>query len=316
MTTWTEYADLLPEPWRSRASATPPQESWWRWELHGRPVDVQIARAPRPDARVRVMVIHGAGGHSGALWPAAAVLADNGAEPLAPDLPLYGRTRLDEPGRVRYADWVDLLTDLVIAETDRDPRPLIVFGASMGGMLAYEVAARTGRVAAAVATCLLDLSGDRAAVRAATRWPLIGQFAPTTLPTIARFVGDVRIPIGWIAPLDRMSADSRLSRLCATDRRGGGGRVPIGFLADAMTFAHTPPEEYAGPAVTLVHPAEDAWTPPALSRRFLDRIAGPTSMHLLDGCGHYPIERPGIDRLAEIAAGLARDIGGVAESTA
>ncbi|PRC55032.1 alpha/beta hydrolase, partial [Mycobacterium sp. ITM-2017-0098] len=78
------------------------------------------------------------------LWPAAAVAAGDGVDVLAPDLPLYGDTVEPDPSRVRYDDWVDLLCDLVRAERAADPRPLVLFGASMGGMLAYEVAARTG----------------------------------------------------------------------------------------------------------------------------------------------------------------------------
>ena len=101
-----------------------------------------------------MLVIHGAGGHSGALWPMAALIAQSGFDVAAVDLPLYGRTTSPEAGKVRYADWVRLLVDLV--EAEHDDRPLILFGGSMGGMLAYEVAAHSFRVAAVVATSLLD----------------------------------------------------------------------------------------------------------------------------------------------------------------
>ncbi len=91
-------------------------------------------------------MVHGSGGHSGALWPLAALLADRGLDVAAVDLPLYGRTSTRNPERVRYADWVQLLVDLV--EAEHDDRPLMLFGRSMGGMLAYEVGARSSRVAA------------------------------------------------------------------------------------------------------------------------------------------------------------------------
>lgn len=100
---------------------TPPTSTWWPWRDRW----VHIARAVVPGADVRVMVIHGGG-------------------VLGPDLPLYGDTVDRDPSRVRYDDSVDLLCDLVRAECADDDRPLILFGASMGGMLAYEVAARTG----------------------------------------------------------------------------------------------------------------------------------------------------------------------------
>ncbi|MEV6323961.1 alpha/beta fold hydrolase [Nocardia sp. NPDC051787] len=106
-----------------------------------------LARAEVPEARVRVLMIHGAGGHAGLLWPFAAVAAHEGVEAMAVDLPLYGDTVEPRPRTVRYRDWVDLLTQFVCAETESDDRPLVLFGASMGGMLAYEAAARTRAVA-------------------------------------------------------------------------------------------------------------------------------------------------------------------------
>ena len=127
-------------------------------------------------APLRVLLLHGGGGHSALVWPLGAILANEGFEVLAPDLPQYGRTRVAGPGRVRYQDWVDLICDLVTTETDDDPRPLVVLGASLGGMLAYEVASRTGRVAAVVATCLLDLAGDPDARRAVARTPARPEF--------------------------------------------------------------------------------------------------------------------------------------------
>lgn len=242
------------------------------------------------------MVIHGGGGYSGALWPAAAVAAGEGVDVLAPDLPPYGDTVVPDPAGVRYDDWVDLLCDLVRAERAADPRPLILFGASMGGLLAYEVAARTKLVAAVVATCLLDMS-DPAARAAATRFAWMGRPAPTLLRAIDPVLGRVRLPIRWLADMTNMSADPRLSRLCASDPRGGGVRVPLGFLASWMNFGHTAPERFDAAPVTLVAPAADTWTPPELSIRFLQRISGPTRLVMLDNCGHYPIEEPGLTQL-------------------
>ncbi|WP_110469480.1 alpha/beta hydrolase [Williamsia limnetica] len=289
-----EYSAFLPE--RFRALVRPPTDSWWTW----RSTRVHIARAADPSAAVRVMVIHGAGGHAGALWPGAAVVAAQGAEVFAPDLPLYGRTEVRDPGNIRYRDWVDLLCELIVAEKASDPRPLILFGASMGGLLAYEAAARTGIVDAVVATCLLD-TADVAAREAAARWAILGRNAPRTLPVIAKVAGKLRVPVRWLTPMSAMSNNPALARLCASDPLGGGGRIPLGFLADWFTFAHTEPEDYRGPAVTLAHPGADRWTPPQLSERFLSRIAGPTNAVRLENCGHFPVEDPGLTQLEATA---------------
>ncbi|WP_348726826.1 alpha/beta hydrolase [uncultured Mycolicibacterium sp.] len=286
---YRSYAEFLPA--RYVENLAPPTSTWWPWRGNR----VHIARAPAPGADVRMMLIHGGGGYSGALWPVATVAA-GGVDVLAPDLPLYGDTVVAQPSRVRYEDWVALLTDLVRAERAADPRPLILFGASMGGMLAYEVAARTGQVAAVVATCLLDVS-DPAARAAATRYPFLGRPAPAVLRALDPALGRLRVPIRWLADMTQMSTDPALSRLCAADPRGGGASVPLGFVSSWMSFRHIAPEDFTAAPVTLVAPTADTWTPPELSIRFLQRISAPTTLVTLENCGHYPIEEPGLDQL-------------------
>ena len=286
---YRSYAEFLPA--RYVENLAPPTSTWWPWRGNR----VHIARAPAPGADVRMMLIHGGGGYSGALWPVATVAA-GGVDVLAPDLPLYGDTVVAQPSRVRYQDWVALLTDLVRAERAADPRPLILFGASMGGMLAYEVAARTGQVAAVVATCLLDVS-DPAARAAATRYPFLGRPAPAVLRALDPALGRLRVPIRWLADMTQMSTDPALSRLCAADPRGGGASVPLGFVSSWMSFRHIAPEDFTAAPVTLVAPTADTWTPPELSIRFLQRVSAPTTLVTLENCGHYPIEEPGLDQL-------------------
>ncbi|MGW8815870.1 alpha/beta hydrolase [Gordonia terrae] len=311
------YLRFLPEPWRSAATGVAAESGWWAWPSSSdRPcgeVDVHILRARRNAAPLRVLLLHGGGGHSALVWPLGAVLADEGYEVLAPDLPQYGRTRVADPGRVRHQDWIDLVCDLVVAETDDDPRPLVVLGASLGGMLAYEVANRTGRVAAVVATCLLDLAGDPDARRAVARTPMLGRLTPL-MPVLARLgtLARVRFPIRWVAPMSAMSLDPALSRACLDDRLGAGSSVSLGFLADLMTHEVPAPEEYRGPRVLLVHPAADSWTPPEVSVHFARRIAARTDIHLLTGCGHFPVEQPGVDELAAHLRALAADLVGEA----
>lgn len=289
------YASFLSSA--DMVDVTAPTSTWWPWR--GR--TVHIARAVVPDAAARVMVIHGGGGYSGALWPVASVAAGGrygGVDLLAPDLPLYGDTVEPDPAGVRYGDWVELLCELVRAERAADPRPLVLFGASMGGMLAYEVAARTRLIDAVLATCLLDMT-DPGARAAATRFAWIGRPAPALLRTIEPALGRVRLPIRWLADMGAMSADRRLSRLCASDPRGGGVSVPLGFLSSWMNFAGTSPERFDAAPLTLVAPAADTWTPPEHSIRFLHRICGPTELIMLDNCGHFPIEEPGLTQLRD-----------------
>ncbi|KUI43956.1 lysophospholipase [Mycobacterium sp. IS-1590] len=299
---YARYAAFVPARHRPDPPIDP-VSTYWSWR--GR--RVHIARAAMPDAPVRAMVVHGGGGYSGALWPIAAVAAREGVEVLAPDMPLYGDTVEPGPRSVRYCDWLDLLTDLVVAEREADPRPLVLFGASMGGMMAYEVAARTGQVAHVVATCLLDPAVP-AARSAAARISALGPISPAVMRAIDPLLGRVRVPIRWLVDMNNMSHDPELTRLCATDPKGGGVRVPLGFLAGWLNFRHTAPESFAAAPVTLVHPGADRWTPPQLSIDFLQRIAAPTKLVLLDNCGHYPIEEPGLTQLTAALREVRGDV--------
>lgn len=288
------YAAFLPAARRGPIAA--PRQTWMDWR--GR--RIHIARGGQTDGPVRGILVHGGGGYSGALWPLAGLVAGNrdgiGVEILAPDMPLYGYTEEPTPGTVRYPDWIDLLCDIITAERARDDRPIILFGASMGGMMAYEAAHRTGAVDAVLATCLLDLS-DPAALAAVSRIKIGGGFTGPILRAAGTVFGSVRVPIRWIADMSAMSRNPELSELCATDPRGGGVSVPVGFLSSWLNYDHTPPQRYRGAPVTLVAPAADTWTPPELSVRFLQQIAGPTRAVLLENCGHYPIEEPGLSQL-------------------
>ncbi|WP_175547973.1 alpha/beta hydrolase [Saccharopolyspora flava] len=286
------YARFLPDSYRRRATEVRPTSTWWRW----RGEHVHIARAAAPDAPARAMVIHGAAGHSGALWPVCSPFAGM-ADLLLPDLPPYGASVVDRPGGIRYGDWVELLCDLVLAERLRDDRPLVLVGASMGGMLAYEAAARTGQVSAVVATCLLD-PADPEARRHAARGGL-GSIPRPVLGVLERFAGGVRVPMSWMAEVGRISRNPELAALCAADPRGGGLHAPIGLLTSFARYRHTPPEDFAETPVILAHPEADDWTPPEISRRFLDRIKAPTTLVELENCGHYPAEEPGLTRFAE-----------------
>lgn len=105
------------------------------------------------------------------------------------------------------------------------------------------------------------------------------------------------MPIRWVVKMAAMSGNPDLNRLVLRDTRGGGVHIPLGFLGSWMNFRHTAPERFDAASVTLVHPGADRWTPPPLSIRFADRISAPTRTVLLQNCGHYPVEEPGIGQL-------------------
>ncbi|NRQ40844.1 alpha/beta fold hydrolase, partial [Nonomuraea sp. NN258] len=218
------------------------------------------------------------------------------------DLPGYGHTRCD--GRpVTYETWVDLVSELIGRERRRDGRPLLVLGASLGGMLAYSAVARAGADALAV-TCLLDVR--RPDVRAAAaRFGPLGRVAGPVMNAL-RAADDLRVPIRWLARMPAMANRPELNAAVARDRLGGGNRVSLRFLRTYLTSVpEVEPEAFGACPVLMVHPAADRWTPAELSLPFFDRIGAEKRLVMLEGCGHMPVEEPGLTRLAHALRELA-----------
>ncbi|MCW3010937.1 MAG: Lysophospholipase-like protein [Solirubrobacterales bacterium] len=296
------YAAYLPSG-LTAVDAEEPSSTWWTWE----DIDVHVLRRPRPGAPYRLLVLHGGGGHAGALWPLAEAAAGEEAELIAPDLPGFGRTRVPRRRAVAYDDWVSSMSAFVAAERRRDPRPLILLGASMGGMLAYDVAGRTRAADAVVATCLLDTRLDAVRVGVA-RSPVLGRIGARIMP-LARPLDRLPVPMRWVANMNAIANDPQLARLCATDPLGGATSMPVRFLR--TWFAGVPavePEDFDVCPVVLAHPAEDRWTPVELSRSFFERLQAPKRLVMLEGAGHFPVEQPGVGQLAEAVATVARDL--------
>lgn len=273
------YAAFLPLKHRFPVE---PEHTWWTW----RDCRIHLARARRPQSRARVLIIPGMGIHSGALWPHAAVLVERGFEVAVVDLPLFGLS-VCEPESVNYGDWVEMLCELIDAEDDG--RPLILFGASVGGLLAAHVASQSRLVSQVVATCLMN-PADPLARRKMSRFGSLGILAK---PLLKLGPGKKMLRISSFARISKMSRSPALSKLCASDELGGAVKVPLSFLASYLHFKHEMPEQ----PVILAHPGHDDWTPVQLSLRSLKRTKGPGEVVILSECGHFPIEEPGLSDL-------------------
>lgn len=286
---WRRYQPLLPADLRAVEGQLPVEE---RIDV-GR-FSVHLDRWPVPAAPLTVVAVHGGGGHGRMMAALCRMAQSAGCEAVAPDLPLYGLTGVPDPGSVRYRDWVDVVADVVDLESRR--RPVVVFGASMGGRLAYDVAARTGTPVGVIATCLLDPRLPEVR-RAVARNRLVARLVPVGR-TLPEQLQRVQVPMRLVARMSAMSSTPAMARACARDQQGGGGRVPLAFLLDWLEAAPVvEPEAFDACPVLLVHPAEDSWTAPALSTTFLGRVAAPHRSVLLQGAGHFPVEQPGLDQM-------------------
>lgn len=274
----------------------------WRWW------SVHLEHSGAPDAEARMLLLHGAGGNAAAMRPLAARIADRGVLVTAVDLPGYGETA-PRPGSrpplraLRYEQWRALAVR-VLRELD-DGRPLLVAGVSIGGMLALEAAALSGRAGAVLATCVLDVR-DAETLAAVMRLPRLAPLAPL-LRLCRGPLGRLRIPLALVTPMRRAANDPRLVAEALRDTRGAGGRMPLAWYD---SFLHARPVLEPGdprlPPVVLAHPAEDRWTAPELSLRALAALAPGHETVMLPGGGHLPVEEPALSELAEAARRAVR----------
>jgi alpha-beta hydrolase superfamily lysophospholipase len=241
--------------------------------------------------------------------PAAVLAQRHGYETVSPDLPGYGLTQVPR-GRFVYPLWVDCVSALIDSELARDGRPVVLFGVSLGGLLAYQAAARSKRVVGLVATTLAD-PREPAVRHGFARTPLLGSAGLWLLQKLHRFTDGLPMPMRYMSKMNRISNIPALSQLCSTDPLGGGNWVPARFLRTLMdTPPDIEPEDFRVCPVLLTHPGVDRMTEISLSRRFFDRLAAPKRMVVLEGASHMPTEHPGVDQLeaavVDFVGGLAR----------
>lgn len=288
---WERYQPFFPASMRTTPGTTPSEE-WWKWNG----MDVHLDRLAVPTSPVKVIVLHGVGAYGRVMAPAAVIANQQGWETVAPDLPGYGLTSVPDQ-RLVYALWVDCVVALVEAELARDGRPVVLFGVSLGGLLAYHAAARSRKVVGLVVTTLCD--PRETAVRAGlARTALLGTAGLWLLNATSALTDGLPMPMRYVSKMYRISNDPALAALCAGDPLGGGNAVPARFLRTLMdTPPDLEPEDFQVCPVLLTHPGLDRMTDIALSRRFFDRLAAPKHMVVLDGASHMPTEHPGIEQM-------------------
>lgn len=295
---WRRYQQHLPPSLRL-TEATLPEEEWWPW----RGGSVHLDRYVAPGAETTVVVLHGGGGYGRMLAPFGRALHLGGHEVVLPDLPGFGLTET-HGGTTRYEDWVGCVVDLVQLERSRDRR-VVLFGLSMGGMLALHAAAAAlpDAVAQVIATTLMDPRTPEVR-RGAGRVPTPG-FALRS-----SWADRLRLPMPLLAPVEKMSSTTAINRLCLRDPQGGGRRVPLGLLRSWMTYSPAiEPGRFDRCPVVLAHPLADRWTPARWSQAVLDLLPGPTRFVGLENCEHLPIESPGLQVLLETLGSTASGAG-------
>lgn len=310
---WKAIQSHLPVEYQLNDS-TLPSEEWWDWSGHR----IHLDRYPNPSAPVKVILFHGVGTNGRQMSTILGHPLSAHAETVATDMPLYGVTKVAPGHIVSYDDWVAAGAAFVDYELARDPRPIVLYGLSAGGMLAYHVAAANPKVKGIVGMTFLD-QRIREVRDGTALLPAVAQLG-YPLAGIASSAGlaALRIPMAAVSKMWALVNDKPTMKDFAHDTTSAGNSVPLKFLATYAKYApKIEPEDFAVCPILLTQPEKDRWTPLRYSELFLDKIGKvKVEKKTLPGAGHYPIEEEGLRLLnryvQEFVLQVAKDAGTIA----
>lgn len=298
---WKEIQAFLPEPLRFTADSAP-HEEWWGWEGHR----IHLDAFRNPSAPAKLILFHGVGTNGRQMSTIlGGPLAKRGFECIAPDMPGYGVTEVRASALPSYDDWVRAGNDLVTAELERDPRPIVLYGLSAGGMLTYHVAALNRKVKGIVGMTFLDQR--MAQVRSETALhPAIAAAGAPLIHLAAKIpvLCNLKIPMKLASKMHALVNDKAALKACLRDETSAGSWASMKFLSSYMRYRPVvEPEDFDVCPILLTQPAADRWTPLHLSELFLNRIRRvPTQAVMLENAGHYPLEEPGLTQMQKAVA--------------
>lgn len=303
---WREIQSFLPLEYQLKPGQEP-EEDWWDWSGH----KIHLDRYRNPNAKIRVILLHGVGTNGRQMSTIlGAPLFRRGFETVATDMPGYGVTKVAPGAKVTYDDWVQAASDFIDAELTRDPRPIVLYGLSAGGMQTYHVAALNKKVKAIVGMTFLDQRLRQVADETAYN-KLMGRIGGPFMQLAVKLgLGGVRMPMRLASKMSALVNNKAALAACLRDPTSAGNWVSCRFLASYITYKPAvEPEVFDVCPVLLTQPAEDRWSPLHLSEPFLQRIRRePVKIVSLANAGHYPIEQPGLDQMVEAIATFYSDI--------
>jgi len=252
--------------------------------------------------------LHGVGGNGRLLSFVGAPLFKQGIEVISPDLPGYGISFIPKK-RISWSMWRNLTVDLINHELEKDNRPIVLFGLSAGGMLAYQAACINHKVAGVIFSTLLDQRIPEVIEQSAIH-PLAVRVGVPMLKVLAKVYPTFEMPMKFVANTRKLVNDDRYLKLLVTDKHSAGATVPIELIASIAEAApELEPEHFNICPALLVHSSEDRWTPVEISRLFFDRLNCPKKIVMLENAGHLPIEQPGLSQLEDSVMAFLKERG-------
>ncbi|KAA8648393.1 hypothetical protein EYZ11_000353 [Aspergillus tanneri] len=284
-----------------------PAEEWWENRGH----KIHLDRWRNPTAKVRVIFHHGVGTNGRQMSMILGVpLHAAGFELVAIDMPGYGCTQTARGTTVSYDDWVHIANDFIDSELERDPRPIVLYGLSAGGMLTYHVAALNKKVKGIIGMTFLDQRIQQVRDETA-RNVLISRIGiPLARLCDIPLLRSLSIPMWLASKMSTLVNNPDALKVCLADRSSAGSWATMHFLSTYASFQPAlEPEDFDVCPILLTQPADDKWTPLHLSELVLSRVKKvPVETVELENAGHYPLEDPGLQQMAEAIIKFLRQV--------
>ncbi|WP_052131554.1 alpha/beta hydrolase [Planococcus sp. CAU13] len=289
---WKKYQKFFPEEMQLNETNLPLEE-WWVWN----DFRIHLDRMTAPDSTIKIVLIHGGGGNGRLLAPYGRMLQIQGYDVVSPDLPPYGLSYSRSLKSMDYSDWINIMTEFIKQEFERDGKPIVLLGASIGGMLAYHTASMSKQVEGLIVTTFVDTSDPKVRDQIAPN-KLISRLGKAMMDSFPFVLDSVRLSVSQVSRMKLITNNVELTSLIINDPRAAGTKIPIRFLRTFLNMSPIiKPEDFDVCPVLLIHPEIDPMTPLYLSKPFYKRLQGRKRCVILEGAGHLPIEQPGVGQM-------------------
>lgn len=302
---WKRYQEFFPEELQISGGNLPTEE-WWDWnDFH-----IHLDRMSVPNAEMKIVLIHGAGGNGRLLAPYARMLQMHEFDVVSPDLPPYGLSSAKSLKTMDYQDWVNIMEAFLEQEIKRDGKPIILLGASIGGMLAYHVASVSKHVKGLIVTTFVDTSNQKVRDQIAPN-KVISRLGKVMVDRLSIVLDSFQISVSKVSRMKLITNNQNLTRLIMNDARAAKTKVPLRFLRTFLNMKPIiEPENFNVCPILLIHPEIDPMTPLNLSEFFYNRLQCEKKCVILEGAGHFPIEQRGVEQMKEAILNFLMEIEG------
>lgn len=294
---WKDVQKFLPRRLEFTKEHSP-TEDWWENRGH----KIHLDRWRNPAAKIRVILHHGVGTNGRQMSMILGVpLHSAGFELVAIDMPGYGCTQVAPTKPVSYDDWVQIANDFINFELENDPRPIVLYGLSAGGMLTYHAAALNKKVKGIVGMTFLDQRIQQVRDETARNLFMSRVGIPLAKLSDVPLLRSLSLPMSLASKMFALVNNSDALKAFMADQTSAGSWASMHFLSSYSSYKPAvEPEDFDICPILLTQPREDKWTPLHLSELVLSHINKvPVKTVELQSAGHYPLEDPGLQQMAD-----------------